>query len=217
MLVQNLVLNYSMINIQKWDTFAVEPIFVPPDAENASVTWISTNISIATVDQYGTITGVTEGECSVIAVTSNNISATCKVTVTAAGIVAEFERTTIAEAEDYVYTPKGIRPSLTKFTAPLRGPTYTEDQINFFNELAHDILLANKTIGNLETDRNDNLRILLEESENAGRYTIPNGMALYNRKVLIKEVFVAGIDSSVKKRLRGIQDSLDDIDANTIY
>ena len=56
----------------------------PPEAENKKEKWTSSNPNIATVDRFGWVTGVSEGECTVIVSSEDNpeISASIKVTVT---------------------------------------------------------------------------------------------------------------------------------------
>lgn len=56
----------------------------PDDAENKSVTFTSSDTSIATVTPVqGTVTGVAEGTATITATTSNGKTATCVITVTA--------------------------------------------------------------------------------------------------------------------------------------
>ena len=55
--------------------------FVPEDAENKSLTWMSTNKEVALVDANGTVTAVAEGTTIVSARTNNGKSASCMVSV----------------------------------------------------------------------------------------------------------------------------------------
>lgn len=53
----------------------------PADADDKTVTWSSSNESVATVDGNGLITFVGEGTATITAKTSNGIEATVTVTV----------------------------------------------------------------------------------------------------------------------------------------
>lgn len=55
----------------------------PSDAKNQTVTWSSSNPSVATVDPYGVVTGVGEGTADITATSEDGgFTATCTVTVT---------------------------------------------------------------------------------------------------------------------------------------
>lgn len=56
----------------------------PEDADNKTVTWSSSAEEFATVDSNGLVTAVAEGSATITAKTSNNLTATCAVTVNAA-------------------------------------------------------------------------------------------------------------------------------------
>ena len=67
------------VNVGK--TIQLSATVSPSDAANKSVTWSSSNSSIATVDSSGNVTGVSEGEVTITATTSNGKSATITVEV----------------------------------------------------------------------------------------------------------------------------------------
>lgn len=56
----------------------------PPEVENKKEKWTSSNPDVATVDRFGWVTGISEGECTVIVSSEDNpeIMAAIKVTVT---------------------------------------------------------------------------------------------------------------------------------------
>ena len=53
----------------------------PSSATNTEVRWSSSNENIAKVDSNGTVTGISAGTCTIMASTSNNITATKEITV----------------------------------------------------------------------------------------------------------------------------------------
>ena len=53
-----------------------------PEYAKYTLTWKSSNESVATVDEQGIVKGVALGTCTITATSNNNIKATCKVTVT---------------------------------------------------------------------------------------------------------------------------------------
>lgn len=65
--VEQIVLNKSDVTIKEEETFTFTCTVVPNDASEKTVTWISSDSSIATVDANGTITGVKAGTCTITA------------------------------------------------------------------------------------------------------------------------------------------------------
>ena len=85
----------------------------PSNAADTSVTWSSSDESIATVDQNGLVTGVGVGT-AVITVTSNetNIARECVITVVE-----------LADSQSVAYTVSATRDSLIKFNPALPAQT----------------------------------------------------------------------------------------------
>ena len=69
----------ASLDVGKMETITAE--VSPVDAENKTVTWTSSNPSIATVSSTGVVTGVAEGAVNITARTSNGLSATCAIKV----------------------------------------------------------------------------------------------------------------------------------------
>ena len=63
------------------DTFTITATVKPEDAFNRTVTWSSSDPSIATVDENGTVTAIAKGEAIIIAESADGVKAECKVTV----------------------------------------------------------------------------------------------------------------------------------------
>ena len=63
------------------DTFTITATVKPDNAWNRTVTWSSSDPSIATVDENGTVTAIAEGEAIITAESADGVKAECKVTV----------------------------------------------------------------------------------------------------------------------------------------
>lgn len=78
----------SDITIEKiGDTYQIIPTGIPSDDSYIKLVWTSSNAAIATVDQNGVVTGVSEGGCN-ITVRCGEISKTCFVTVVKSSTIA---------------------------------------------------------------------------------------------------------------------------------
>ena len=90
-------------SIAQSETVTLAETVVPSNATDKSVTWSSSNNSIATVDSNGVVTGVSPGTATItVTTTDGSYTATCAVTVTAAEFV-DFELATALEAgEEYI-------------------------------------------------------------------------------------------------------------------
>ena len=80
--VPGIALDQSEVILRKKKTLTLTPIFYPETQEDKSVTWKSSDKSVATVSSSGKVTGVKSGVVT-ITCTSNatGLSTTCKVTV----------------------------------------------------------------------------------------------------------------------------------------
>lgn len=81
--VESIALSITENTVYEGEEFSLYPVFTPSNATNQQVSWSSSNPNVATVDEYGKVTGVSAGT-AVITVTSadGNFTATCTVTVT---------------------------------------------------------------------------------------------------------------------------------------
>ncbi|HCK86869.1 MAG TPA: hypothetical protein DHW68_07505 [Ruminococcaceae bacterium] len=62
-------------------TFTITAIVKPEEASNRTVTWSSSNPSIATVDEDGTVTAIAKGEAIITAESTDGIKAECRIIV----------------------------------------------------------------------------------------------------------------------------------------
>ena len=82
-LVSGLTLSESTLTLNSGSTAQLTVTATPPDALNPSVTWSSSDESVATVDATGLVTAVAGGTCTITAaaVDGSGKTATCQVTV----------------------------------------------------------------------------------------------------------------------------------------
>ena len=101
----------STLKVTSGETAQLEVTYTPTNVTNKNVTWESSNDEIATVDETGIVTAVSDGNC-IITCTSEDggFTAQCYLTVTAPsiatdGLVYDFEfRNTEYDANGYFYS-----------------------------------------------------------------------------------------------------------------
>ena len=81
--VSSISLNKTSTSIEEGKTETLTATISPAEATDKSVTWTSSDPSVATVDASGVVTAVAAGEATITAEASNGLNATCTVTVTA--------------------------------------------------------------------------------------------------------------------------------------
>lgn len=83
-LVTDVTLSQSTLSLSTGGTAKLSPIVTPTNATNKSVTWKSSDESVATVDKDGNVTAVGAGTCTITVTTaSGGKTAICTVTVAA--------------------------------------------------------------------------------------------------------------------------------------
>ena len=82
-LATSIALDKSEVSLEATQTTTLVATVLPETASNKTVTWTSSNQSVAIVDANGLVTAVAVGEAVITATTADgsNLSATCKVTV----------------------------------------------------------------------------------------------------------------------------------------
>ena len=78
--VESVTLNRTSITLEEGKSFTLNATVSPKDATDKTVTWSSSDVSIVSVDQNGTINAISQGSASIVA-QAGNIQATCAVTV----------------------------------------------------------------------------------------------------------------------------------------
>ena len=108
-LVESVTLNQTELSLTPGETSALTATVAPDNATDWTVTWASSDVNVATVDETGTVTAVAPGT-AIITVTANDgngKSASCEVTVA------------------YPYVPPIINPSYGVTVAPTANGTVT--------------------------------------------------------------------------------------------
>ena len=87
--VESITLDKYEVKIKIGESDMPWVTMLPEDAEDKTEIWKSSDIKVATVNEYGKITGVGEGECTVTVTSADNKKATAKVKVTVKGSAAD--------------------------------------------------------------------------------------------------------------------------------
>ena len=121
--VTGVTINPASVELAQGETFQLNAVIEPANAENKEVTWKSADESIASVDENGMITaGNTEGKTKVTVTTiDGGFTADCEVTVTKATATPEPEPTPTPKptATTPIPTPT---PTATPTPTPQPGP-----------------------------------------------------------------------------------------------
>lgn len=82
--VASISISETEANIETGKTLELMVTIAPDDARNKTVTWSSSDETVATVSQEGTVTAVKAGEATITAATNDGteLTASCKITVT---------------------------------------------------------------------------------------------------------------------------------------
>lgn len=78
--VESVTLGTDTLTIEPGDTRALTATVFPDNADDKTVTWTSSDETVATVDEYGTVTAVAPGIATITA-KAGDMTATCSVTV----------------------------------------------------------------------------------------------------------------------------------------
>jgi hypothetical protein len=79
--VTNISLQYNQIGLVRGENYTLNPIISPANASNKTVTWSTSNPSIATVNSSGVVTAVGLGKATITARSSNNLATYATVTI----------------------------------------------------------------------------------------------------------------------------------------
>ena len=120
--VTSVTLNTHEMTVRKGTIFWLNAVAGPEDAWNKTITWSSSDETIATVDQTGMVTAIAPGECTIVATSADTgVVDRCVVVVTepVSGITLNYEEATIYTNEKLV-----IIPTVTPVDADNKAVTY---------------------------------------------------------------------------------------------
>ena len=91
-LVENITLNASTATLIEGEDLTLTAMVAPDDATDKSISWSSSNPSVAYVDRGGKVTAIVPGTATITATANDGsgVSASCEVTVTPASYVIRF-------------------------------------------------------------------------------------------------------------------------------
>ena len=78
---ETISLNQEIINLEIGETYLLMAEVLPENTTNKSVSWLSSNEEIVTIDEDGLVTAIGEGEATITAFAENDIFAFCDVKV----------------------------------------------------------------------------------------------------------------------------------------
>lgn len=95
--VESITLNPNSATIKVGGKVTITPTISPDNVTDTSLSWTSSNPSIATVDNTGVVTGIAAGGTTITCTTSNGLTATSTVTVLqpAASITLNYDSITV--------------------------------------------------------------------------------------------------------------------------
>ena len=83
--VTKVTLNKTSASMKKGDKLQLSATVLPQTAADKTVTWESSDIAVATVDNKGVVNAISTGSAKITATAANGISAYCSITVTDSG------------------------------------------------------------------------------------------------------------------------------------
>lgn len=119
--IQNIAVVKDNITLKKGTTYTVLTVISPADAVDTTLTWTSSNESVATVDQNGVITAKSNGTAVVTASAVGGTERKINVTVAAetrtyVGVVSAYTTLTVRKEASDTSARAGILPYLTQVT-----------------------------------------------------------------------------------------------------
>ncbi|MDE5996997.1 MAG: Ig-like domain-containing protein, partial [Muribaculaceae bacterium] len=127
-LVTGIILDKTELSLTEGDTATLTATVIPDNATDKSVTWISSDSTIASVDSEGNVTAINAGTAIITAV-CGNIDAICVVNVGAKYVEPE-----IILAESLTVSPdswSGVEGSSFKITATVLPENTTDKSISW--------------------------------------------------------------------------------------
>ena len=142
-----ITLNKTSVSVVEGNTTTLTATIAPDNATNKTVTWTTSDSSVATV-AGGKITAVAPGTATITAKTSNNLTATCKVTVSEdtsvvkpTGITLSRSALTMTKGDEIAIT-SALTATITPSNATNKTITWSTSDANILNIKNNDTLQA---------------------------------------------------------------------------
>lgn len=140
-----ITLSQSTLTLTIGETATLTANVLPADASDRSVTWTSSNTSVATVDANGMVSTTGIGSATITAKTHNGLTATCQVTVNPVAVTS----VTLSNSTLSMYPgqTKTLTATVLPENASYKSVTWTTDNSDIATVDANGVVTA-KTVGN---------------------------------------------------------------------
>lgn len=155
--------------------------FVPSTTTNKTLTWESSNTSVATVVD-GVVTGVAEGNCNITATTTNGKTATCAITVGSKSTASY-----ITDGLTNFWNPNGQEQQATSWTDEVGGKVATINGLNYTDEGFFDNKLSLRATLENATD-SSTLKVPFEITDNCTFEIAMKPISLTNNTYIINNL-----------------------------
>ena len=97
--VTGITLNKTSLELTQNDKFQMEATVIPDDADNKTITWSTTEPTIATITASGLVTCVGAGECAIVATANDGsgVSSRCSLLVNAVVYPTEYDKIAVVD------------------------------------------------------------------------------------------------------------------------
>ena len=205
--VTGLELNKSTLTLQEKGSYALTAIAKPDDATNKDVTWKSSDTSIATVSEDGTVTAISAGTATitVTAQDGSGVSTSCSVTVTHSMVHTPKKDATCTEDGnieywyckncDTYFSDENATEELSDVVIPATGhhyvngyctkcghrdPDYRPDPISYYNIYVEDVCDGVEvTLSNNVVREGNSISVYVKKD--TANYTFDNFKVYYKR------------------------------------
>ena len=136
--VTDLELNKDSLTLQENSSDTLIATVKPADATNRGVTWESSDTSIATVSEDGTVTAISAGNATITATAADGsgVSASCELTVTHGNMVHTPKKD--ATCTEYGNEEYWICENCSKYFGDANGDTEIEEDSWIISAIGHD-------------------------------------------------------------------------------
>ena len=122
--VTNLTFGNTSMSLEIGQTSSINAIITPSNATNKTITWTSSNTSVATVTN-GKVTGLKAGEATITGKTNNGKTATCKVIVSEKVIPVTGLNIDKMDLSLQVGDSETLKATITPSNATVKTPVWT--------------------------------------------------------------------------------------------